>query len=49
MDAKVIIEKIDILWFENVEFSRTAPLSWADFFAGFSASEKAIYNAAFPA
>jgi hypothetical protein len=49
MNASDVIEKIDILWFENVEFSRTAPLSWAEFFAGFSEAEKAIYNAAFPA
>jgi hypothetical protein len=42
--AKAVIDKIETLWFENVEFSRTTPLGWADFLAGFSAIEKMIWG-----
>lgn len=48
MNAKAIIEKIDILWFENVEFAKVV-LDWDEFFAGFSVEEKAVWSAAFPA
>lgn len=39
-----VVNKIDVLWFENVEFSRGVPATWDDFIAGFTANEIKIYN-----
>lgn len=39
-----VLEKIAVLWDENVEFSKGAPLSWDEFIAGFTPAERKIYN-----
>jgi len=41
--ADEIIAKIAIMWEENIEFSRSAPLAWDEFLAGFAAIEVEVY------
>jgi hypothetical protein len=39
-----VLEKIAVLWDENVEFSIGTPLTWDEFIAGFTAAERKIYD-----
>jgi len=46
MDTNTVqyaMKKIDVLWFENIEFAKVV-LDWDDFFAGFTPAERKIYN-----
>ena len=41
-DIAKVLEKIAILWDENVEFGDA--VSWNEFIAGFTPAERKIYN-----